>query len=235
MEDKPKEKNTVINNTIISENNSGSDTRSILILVGVSIALFLVVISGFALYNNLTGAVVTDTELHKKNLNGELNENEGYIYNGYSFIKADGLWWTEMNKFGTLLKVPLHFSPRELENIQIKGDLDPAFNEGDNVYIAIDLNVADKHYTLAISELSFNLAKGMDRIPVGSCTEENSACEDRDIITCETANGKPVVELIIDPLPRIEIIGTCIKISGTGFDLVKGVNRLLYQWYGIMN
>lgn len=238
MEEKPVkevEEVQIKEETALKENNSDSETRSILILVGVSVALFIVVISGFVLYNNLTGGTVTDEDLHTKNLNGELDEEQGYVYNGYSFVKADGLWWTEVNKFGTRLKIPLHFAPKELEEIKFQGNLDPAFNEGDKVYIAIDPNVVSKHYTLAISELSFNLVKGMDRIPVGSCTEENLACEGREIITCETANGKPVVELALDPEQKIELIDTCIKISGTEFDLVKGVNRVLYQWYEIMN
>lgn len=222
--------------TTLKEKGHDSDTRSILILVGVSIALFLIIISGFSLYNNLTSsAVVGLDDLHKENLDGKLEEEEGYTYNGYSFVKADGLWWTEVNKFGTRLKIPLHFAPKELEDIKFQGNLDPAFNEGDKVYIAIDPNVVSKHYTLAISELSFNLVKGMDRIPVGSCTEEHPACEGREIINCETANGKPVVELALDPEQKIELIGTCIKVSGTEFDLVKGVNRVLYQWYDIMS
>ena len=214
---------------------SSSDTKSILILVGVTIAIFIVTISGFTFYNNLTSAnVVEIDQLHEENLNQELEEEEGYVYNGFSFVKADGLWWTELNKFGTRLKVPLHFAPKELEDIPIKGELNEKFNEGESVYIAIDPNVVSKYYTLSISELSFNLVKGMDRIPVGSCTEENEACVDRDIINCETADGKPVIELSYTEDSSIEFIDTCIKVSGTEYDIVKGVNRILYMWYGVM-
>ena len=214
---------------------SSSDTKSIFILVGVTLAIFIVAISGFTFYNNLTSAnVVSIDQLHGENLNNKLDEEVGYVYNGFSFVKVDGLWWTELNKFGTRLKVPLHFAPRELEDIPIKGKFNEKFNEGDSVYVAIDPNVISKYYTLSISELSFNLVKGMERTPVGSCTEENEACEDRDIINCETANGKPVIELSYTENTGIEFIDTCIKISGTNYDIVKSVNRLLYTWYGIM-
>jgi hypothetical protein len=214
---------------------SSSDSRSILILVGVTVAIFLVTISGFKFYNSLTSAnIIEIDQLHDENLNNQLNENEGYVYNGFSFVKADGLWWTELNKFGTRLKVPLHFAPKDLENISMKGKLNQNFNDGDSVYIAIDPDVVSKYYTLSISELSFNLVKGMDRIPVGSCTKENEACTDREIINCETANGKPVIELVYTENPGIEFVDTCIKISGMEFDIVRGVNRILYQWYGIM-
>ena len=222
------------------ENNSfspNSDTKSILILIGISIALFIVVISGFGFYNQLTSAgVVGIDDLHKDNLEGNLDKNiEAYVYEGFSFVKAEGLWWTEVDKFGTRLKIPLHYGPKEVEDIKLFGDLDPAFNEGENIYVAIDPTIISEHYTLAISELSFNMVKGMDRTPIGSCTQNHVACDDREIINCETANGRPTIELALSETPGIEFSGTCIKIKGSGWDLVKATNRLLYNWYGIMN
>ncbi|HLC81119.1 MAG TPA: hypothetical protein VJH68_00505 [Candidatus Nanoarchaeia archaeon] len=213
-----------------------SNTKNILVLIGITIILFVIVISGFSIYNNITSAgIINLDDLHKDNLEGNLNEEiDGYVYNGFSFVKADGLWWTEINKFGTRLKIPLHFAPRELEGVIFTGDLNPAFNDGEDVYVAINPKVINQHYTLAISELSFNLAKGLDRRPVGSCTEENEVCEDREVINCENAEGRPVIELMISETPEIEFQDTCIRVKGTGWELVKGVNRLLYQWYGVM-
>lgn len=217
-----------------------SDGKSLLILVGLVIGLFVLIFGGFSLYNNFTSAsVVSIDDLHQQNLNGELEEGEGegqgYVYNGYSFVKADGLWWTEMNKFGTLYKAPLHFGPRELEDIKIAGTLGQAFNEGDDIFVAIDPTVRDKYYSLAISELSFNIVQGMDRTPVGSCTKEDEDCENRTIISCETAAGRPVVELVLAGIePEISLQGTCIQVKGSGYDIVKAVNRLLYQWFGVM-
>ena len=213
-----------------------SDTRNIFILIGITVFLFVLVIGGFKFYNSFTSAgVVSLDQLHQDNLKGELDENmEGYIYRGFSFVKADGLWWTEVDKFGTRLKIPLHFAPKELEEIKLIGQLNPAFNDGVDVYVAIDPKVVSEHYTLAISELSFNLVKGMDRRPIGSCTEEDPACEGREIISCETANGRPVIELAVSEVSEIEFKDTCVKIKGTGWDLVKEVNRLLYHWYGVM-
>lgn len=217
------------------ENNQG-DTKSILITVIVLVGVFALFIGGFNFYNGITSAAVVNVdELHQDNLAGNLDEEEGYVYNGYSFVKADGLWWTEMDKFGTVLKVPLHFGPKEIEDLDIEGEFDPAFNVGEEVYIAIDPNVINKYYTLSVSELSFNVVKGMDRKPVGSCTETGNGCEDRDIISCENnPNNLPVVELALAEEPSIVVEGTCIKISGREYDIVKATDRLLYQWYGIM-
>ena len=40
---------------------------------------------------------------------------------------------------------------------------------------------------------------------------------------------------VIDEEAGIELSGTCIKIKGKDYEIVKAVNRLLYQWYGIMD
>lgn len=218
--------------------DTSSDNKIIIIIGIIVVGLFLAAIGGFSLYNNLTTAgTVTIDDLHQQNINDQLDEEQGYIYNGFSFVNVDGLWWTEMNKFGTLLKVPLHFGPRDLESIPLKGNLDPQFNVGEQVYIAIDPYAINKYYTLAISEFSFNLVKGMDRIPVGSCTKESPDCDNRTIINCNNAAGRPVVELAFDETaePRIDFIGSCVKISGgTDYGIVKAVDRLLYQWYKVM-
>lgn len=222
----------------VKEEEKPQDLRNLLIILGVLAGLFVLVFGGFTAYSAWSGAAMVDIDqLHQQNLEEELGDDEGYVYNGYSFIKADGLWWTELNKFGTRLKIPLHFAPREVEEIGITGTLDAAFNQEENISIAIDPEVADKYYTLALSELSFNLVKGMDRVPVGSCTKENWACENRTIISCEhNPWHKPVIELALsNETTIIELEGSCVKISGEGYDIVKAVDRLLYQWYGVMD
>ena len=214
-----------------------SDTKSILIIVAVVIGIFaLIFLFGKFFGVGTTGAAVVDIDnLHGKNLQGDLNKDEGYIYNGFSFVKVDGLWWTEINRNGeTLLKVPLHFGPKEVKHISFSGQIGPDFNKGSEIYIAIDPTIADPHYSLALSELSFNVAKGIDRIPVGACTKENDACVNRTIISCENNPGKPVVELFLSSKTEIALSDSCIKISGEGYELVKSVDRLLYTWYGIM-
>ncbi len=216
---------------------SSSSGKGILLMLLAVIGIFALLLGGFAIYNNITGgSIINIDDLHKENLEGDIDDEEGYLYNGYSFVKADGLWWTEMNKFGTRLKVPLHFGPKELEDISVTGELDPAFNNGEELFIAIDPNTKSKYYTLAISELSFNTVKGLDRTPVGSCTEESWVCENRTIVSCAKNPEKlPVVELALEGSPGIHIEGTCIRLTGSGeYEIVKSVNRLLYQWYGVM-
>ena len=92
----------------------------------------------------------------------------------------------------------------------------------------------DKYYTLALSELSFNIVKGLNRSISGTCTKENNICDNRTIVSCNNSQGLPVIELALANETGIELLGNCLKISGQEYDLVKAVDRLLYQWYGVM-
>lgn len=214
------------------------DTKNLLIMIAVLAGIFILTMGGFKVYNEFTGAgVMVLDDLHEKNLEGELDDEEGYLYNGFSVVKADGLWWTEVEIENRLIKIPLHFGPREVEQIPLAGNLDSyQFNQGDKIYIAIDPEVNyNKYYTLALSELNNNILQGVNRNIEAACTTDNPICDDRTIINCASAQGKSVVELAVSEKPGVELSGTCIKISGDGYDLVKSVDRLLFKWYDVMS
>ena len=207
-------------------------------VVVVLIIILGLAFGGFSLFKSSkidTSKIKDVDQLHALNREGKLAQDQGYIYNEFSFVKHQGLWWTEVQGVDALVKMPLHFGPREVEFIKINGQLEPEFNADQKVYIAVNPNVADKFYTLAITELSVNIAQGIGRLPIGACTSNNdTACDNRTIVSCENTQGKPVVELAIASEPSVEIKGTCIKISGEGYNLVRSMNRALFRWYGIM-
>jgi hypothetical protein len=222
------------------EHDSGVDPQTdrkwTLIIIIAIVALFAITMGGFSYYNQLTSAaVVTVDDLHQQNLEEELGDNKGYLYNGYSFINADGLWWTEVESNNRLIKTALHFGPKDVEHIIVSGNLEPEFNQGETVYITIDPNVVDKYYSLSVSELSFNVAQGIGRIPEGSCTKEGYGCENRTIISCEDPQGKPVIEFALEEEAKVTLHDSCIKVQGSGYEIVKSVDRLLYRWYKVMN
>jgi len=192
---------------------------------------------GFSIFKSSkidTSKIKDVDQLHALNREGKLAQDQGYIYNDFSFVKHQGLWWTEVQGVDALVKMPVHFGPREVEFIKINGQLEPEFNADQKVYIAINPSVVDKFYSLAISELSINIAQGIGRIPIGACTTTDVACANRTIVSCDNTQGKPVVELVITTEPSVDISGTCIKISGEGYNLVRSMNRALFRWYGIM-
>lgn len=211
--------------------------RKQLVMIIMVIAVLLALGSGtFSLFHfsKAPQALPVD-ELHDLNRQGELSSERGYIYSGNSIVMTEGLWWSDVFFAGTIFKVPLHFGPRDVEVVAISGQLNSSFNAEPDVYVAIDPEVSDKYYTLAISELSLNLAKIMNRAPIGSCTQENeNVCIGREIINCEMTRGRPVIELEYSETPSVQLDGSCIKITGQGYNLTKSVDRLLYRWYGIM-
>jgi len=212
-----------------------ADGKSIVIMLVVVLGVFFFAIAGFKTYDYFTSAAVINVDdLHNENLQGNLDDKEGYMYNGYSWVYADGLWWTEVDRFGTLLKIPLHFGPKDVEKIPVVGTLSPGFDRGENIYIAVDPNITNKYYTLALSELNFNIIKGVDRNIVTSCTENSSICENRTIINCENTQSLPVIQLVVENVSKIEFKGTCIKISGSEYELVKAVDRVLMMWYKVI-
>ncbi|PIY60599.1 hypothetical protein COY95_00945, partial [Candidatus Woesearchaeota archaeon CG_4_10_14_0_8_um_filter_47_5] len=58
-------------------------------------------------------------------------------------------------------------------------------------------------------------------------------CETRPTVTCADRDV-PVIYLKKDVYPKVIMDQNCITIQGNGEDLVKATDRLLFQWYGIM-
>ena len=228
------------------------DPKTIGIAVVVLLGLFVIGVGGFSALDwmgeTVTGAVTTDVNsdldiLHAENRAGKLDNSEGYMYEDFSFVFYDELWWTEIvvhyEDQPTIIVVPLHNSPEDLLDVPVEGKLDSEFNEVADLYLAIDPKVSDQHYSLAISELSFNIVKGIGRKPIGSCSEEHEVCVGREIISCENnPNNYPVLELVYDEtleFGTVEYDGMCMKISGSGEEMVRAADRLLLNWYQVMN
>ncbi|MBI4152056.1 hypothetical protein HY496_03725 [Candidatus Woesearchaeota archaeon] len=211
--------------------------RKQLIVIFIVIAVLLAIGSGtLSLFDSSPAPQKLEIDkLHELNQQGKLSPERGYIYGEHSIVQSDGLWWSDVYVLGTLFKTPLHFGPRDVEQITITGEVNSSFNQFPDVYVAINPEVSDKYYTLAISELSVNLAKVINRAPIGSCTkEDDTACIGREIINCADTNGRPVIHLEYQEPASITLQGSCIMITGQGYNITKAVDRLLYRWYGIM-
>lgn len=229
------------------------DGRTIGIAIVALLGLFAIAIGGYNaadwVGDAVTGAATTtivdlDLEhLHADNRAGQLDSDQGYMYNDFSFVYYDDLWWTEIFVYytdpATMLVVPLHYGPNDLEDIEVSGSLDSEFDNTSDLYISIDPEVADQYYSLAISEISFNVVKGIGRKPIGACTMEDPACQGREIISCENnTNGYPVIELVLDEESEqgsVEYEGMCVKITGSGEEIVKAADTMLLRWYQVMN
>jgi hypothetical protein len=160
-------------------------------------------------------------------------------YNNWEFTKMADTWWFEWQKGDKLYTVPLRFNPYEAKEVPLKGNLDnELFNAENYVYITFDLSNETSQdlsmLALAATELTQNMATAIERTPLAACVNnQNHACEKKPVKTCANTD-EPVIHLKEGGETSITLNRNCIIVEGEGFELVKAVDRLLYQWYGIM-
>ncbi len=182
--------------------------------------------------------VATIDELHLLNIEGKLKPEQGYIYNGYSFVFVDGLWYTQIQSTSGryLFDVPLHYGPRDVGDIPIEGWLnDSIFNSQREIFITFNpLEPNLKYVALAIGEFDQNIIKTFDKIPIAACDRnETKPCKSRPIIRCNNTR-EPVFYAIQEEPTKIILKDNCIIVQGVGYELVRAVDRLLLWLYGIM-
>lgn len=205
----------------------------VIVLVLLSIAIFFLIIN-----NKSNIRPKTIDELHQTNVENGLPEEQGYMYNGFSFVKVAGLWHTEiLSDSGRILyEVSFHFSPRELEDVKLVGTLNNLlFNSEDEIYITFNPLGKSLQYTaLAVGEFDQSMIKSFAKIPVAACIKnETIACKTRPIITCENTN-MPVAYFKEDEKTLVTYDDNCIIIQGNGLEMVRATDRMLMQFYGIM-
>jgi hypothetical protein len=159
---------------------------------------------------------------------------ESYEFNGFLFEKQGPLWVTNIKWGGEYLRIPMHYGPTDTKHITLAGRLNDTFNEGP-LYITFEPD-ADNVSSMAIAaaELSLNLAQGINRSLVAACSRNvTEACATRPIVDCRDTD-KAVIYLKENDVPFIKLEDNCIVIYGKGNDLLKGVDRLLMFWYGVV-
>lgn len=161
---------------------------------------------------------------------------QSYSYNNFVFTNISGLWYTEIQKQGTnkVYSVPLHFSPSELGNISIEGDVNQ-FKNKTNIYITFDPEGSEFSYiALSASEISINLAQTFNITPIAACTaNKTAACISRPVVDCKTP-GQPAIYLKYDNATRVYVQNNCIFVQGNSWELVKASDRLMLKWFSIM-
>ncbi len=178
-------------------------------------------------------------DLHVLNLQGKLKPEQGYVYKGvYSFVKFDDVWHTQLKspKGSRVYSMALRYSPKEIEDISIQGALDKQFFDSQpEFYVTFDPTGNDfSKVALAVSDFDTHMSKVFEKTPIAACDRnETEVCRDRPIITCSDSGS---LVLYIKEADRFKVYynNNCIVVEGNGFDLVKGVDRVLYNLYGIM-
>jgi hypothetical protein len=187
----------------------------------------------------------TLTEIHQETVAEGIDTETRYVYNGYSFVFYDNLWYTQIaNQFtGDLYNIPLHFGPKNLTDIVITGDLSPFFAglSGNNIsnytfQTYLTFNPADEqlgYVALATGELTQNLAQTFSIAFIPACTQEGTGCETVPIVTCDSTEA-PVLFLKSGSPTLVYADNNCITIQGEGAELVRATDRLILKLYNVM-
>lgn len=213
---------------------SKTEINFVMLLIFV-VGIFAVIILGVKLINKQK--VVSIDDLHEKNLKGKLDPSKGYMYNGFSFVYGNGLWFTKVRKIeqNQIYNIQLHYGPKQVQNISVDGNI-IQFRNFNGTYIVFDPLGADlSHVALAASELSINMATFFNMMVVAACTKnETDICHNREIVNCENNDKNPII--YIQEAKDVKIIqdNNCIRVQGNGYELSRAVDRLLYTLMGIM-
>ncbi|MBW2983581.1 hypothetical protein KY361_00520 [Candidatus Woesearchaeota archaeon] len=183
--------------------------------------------------------VLTIEDAHRLNIQGKLKPEQGYMYGPHSFINFDGMWYFQVQSKGVLVNVPLRYGPKDVEDIPLYGGLNDKFNNATTIYISFDpLGKELTYIAVAVGELtqSLNTAFGNEVIAVcdRDCDYEAcSACKGRPVLNCSNTEHA-IISLIESPIPKIDLKGNCIEIHGYGYELIRYVDRLLLEFYGVV-
>lgn len=216
----------------VVEKEDKKDTKRLLIMIGIIIAIFFIFIASYMIFYS-ADKVVTIDELHKMNIEGKTSENN-YMYNGYSFVYAEGMWYTQVQRQNKIWDIPLHFSPRDLENISLSGYINETFDKADTYITFNPVGKNLQYEALTSAELSLNMVKGLGVVPTAACDRnETETCANRPIITCKNTDKAVIYLKQAEPV-RIEMKGNCIIIQGEKWDLLRAADKFILIWYGII-
>ena len=208
------------------------------LVISIAVIVFLLAsIFAYSYFNRQQPKTLED--LHVLNLQGKLKPSQGYVYKGaYSFVTLDNLWYTQLTspKGTKIYSLALRYSPRDLKGIVIEGTLDSNFfNNKSEFYVTFNPTGKELQYVaLAVADFDTHMSNVFEKTPIAACDRnETEPCKQRPIVTCDDT-GKLVLYIKESKKFRAYYNNNCIVVEGTGFDLVKGVDRILYNLYNIM-
>ena len=166
-------------------------SEKVLIISVVVIILLLASLFVYSRFNKPEPLTLED--LHVLNLQGKLKPGQGYVYKGvYSFVTLDNVWYTQLQspKGTKIYSLSLRYSPRELQDIVIEGNLDKEFFDNQTeFYVTFNpaLKASDeyKYQVVAVGDFDTHMLKVFDKTPIAACDRnETDVCKDMPIITC---------------------------------------------------
>ncbi len=209
------------------------DTKKLVYMI-LAVVLFFGLVAGIIWYSSQSGDPVTIDGLHSLNFKGELEPDQGYMYNGYSFIKYADVWYTQLENEDTLFDVTFNYDPESVDDIPIEGMLTSDFVKDGKLYVTFDPEGEGlKWVGVANFGISRSLAWAFGyELKAGCIKNVTKACQEAGVIECGDPE-KAVIYLKEADEPKVILAENCVIVQGRGEDLVKAKDRLLLRWYGI--
>jgi hypothetical protein len=164
----------------------------------------------------------------------QYRSGDRFRYNYFEFELRDGTYYTTVQGGKQLYQVSLRNSPRDLEDIPVRGNIS-SFGSLGRFAITFDANdsVHTPSVTMANAEISPNLVRQFGADIMIGCVRPDPKCENVSIITCANST-RPVIFLNNMGNASIDIVGKCAVISGRDAELIRAADRFMYGMYGIM-
>ncbi|MEM4267793.1 MAG: hypothetical protein QXK37_03085 [Candidatus Woesearchaeota archaeon] len=162
--------------------------------------------------------------------------DERFTYNYFKVEKRDGIWWTEAQQGKNLFLITMRYSPREVENVTVIGDVQELRRKWGFFYITFDPTeekFAD--VTMANAEISTKLVQHFGIGVAPGCIKPAPECTQLNVtlVSCEN-ESLPVIFLNQESPPVVKVQGNCIIVQGEESDIIRAADRLMYNLYGIM-
>ncbi|MEK6948681.1 MAG: hypothetical protein AABX34_00560 [Nanoarchaeota archaeon] len=239
MKEEPMKEESEARNEHAEEIKQDAPLKSDRTLLVAIILLLIGVAAVFGAKYFFKAEPLTIDDLHALNFKGKLKEEQGYLYKEiYSFVKFDDLWYTQLKspKGTRLYNIQFRYGPKEVEEVKVEGILDTGlFDNAQDYYVTFNPTGNDfSSVALAVGDFNQQMTNIFFKQPIAACDRnETRACIDRQVITCKDTD-KLVLYVKESNTSRVLYDDNCITIEGSGFDLVKGIDRVLYEFYGIM-
>ena len=159
-------------------------------------------------------------------------------FHGFIFKNESDIWTTQMQIKDQLYNLMFKYSPYDVENIKINylpNNFSKLTSMHNYIYITFDPEDDNLAYiALGAADLGRALTRVYGIKPIAACTKNiTEACSNVPIHTCDTT-ARPVIYLDDDPVQNITYEGNCLTIQGKKDDLLKAVQRVLFEWYKII-
>lgn len=217
------------------ESKISADKLFMVIVIVMVVVLALIFILPRFMMNT---SKLSFSELHKRNIEGKLSPEKGYMYKGiYSFVQVDGLWYTQLSTPDGSRKfnMPFHYSPRDVEQIEPIGVLNASnLEQYKNFFVTFDPEDENLNYIgVAIGEMDQIFVNVFGKGVIGSCTKNATGCENRPIVECNSTTA-PVFYFASEEKTNLLYLNTCVVISGKREELFKATDRMLFELLGII-